>query len=149
MHPIDLVLTVHEIWNTGNLALIEKVYAPDFVAHWPSSSQAPERRGLSGVRFGVQRIRQAFPDWHERVEDIFAAEDGRVASRYVSTGTHGGVFWGLEATGRKIEIQEISIYRVTGGVVAEQWCLFDELGRLQQLGVRDADLERFVRAGEC
>jgi steroid delta-isomerase-like uncharacterized protein len=147
MQPIELARALHDIWNTGDLDRIEAVYASDFVAHWPASSEVPERRGLDGVRFGVQRIRTAFPDWHERIEDVFASGD-RVASRYVSTGTHRGAFWGLEPSGRRIEIQEMSIYRVADGRIAEQWCLFDELGRLQQLGVSEAELKRFARARE-
>ena len=105
-----------------------------FLAHWPASSEVPERRGIEGIRFGVTRIRTAFPDWHERVLDVFGSAD-KVASRYVSTGTHQGTFWGIAPTGRRIEIEEISIFRIAGGRVAEQWCMFDELARLQQLGV--------------
>jgi steroid delta-isomerase-like uncharacterized protein len=134
MNGIDLIHSLHEIWNTGNLELIDRVYAPDFLAHWPASSEVPERRGIDGIRFGVARIRTAFPDWHERVLDVFGSGD-RVASRYVSTGTHQGTFWGIEPTGRRVEIEEVSIFRVAGGRVAEQWCMFDELARLQQLGV--------------
>jgi len=134
MNGIDLIHSLHEIWNTGNLELIDRVYAPDFLAHWPASSEVPERRGIEGIRFGVGRIRTAFPDWHERVLDVFGSAD-RVASRYVSTGTHRGTFWGIAPTGRRIEIEEISIFRIAGGRVAEQWCMFDELARLQQLGV--------------
>ena len=109
MNNIELVKALHRIWNTGDLALIERVYARDFLAHWPASSEVPERRGIEGIRFGVERIRTAFPDWHEQVLDVFGAGD-RVASRYVSTGTHKGAFWGIEPTGRRIEIQEMSIF---------------------------------------
>jgi hypothetical protein len=81
MNNIDLVKALHRIWNTGDLALIDSVYARDFLAHWPASSEVPERHGIEGIRFGVARIRTAFPDWHEQVEDIFGSGD-RVASRY-------------------------------------------------------------------
>ncbi|GAM97060.1 hypothetical protein U91I_00682 [alpha proteobacterium U9-1i] len=147
MNPIELVRALHEIWNGGDVFSIDAVYAEDFVAHWPASSEVPERRGLEGVRFGVRRIRTAFPDWHERIEDVFSSGD-RVASRYISSGTHQGEFWGLAPTGRRIEIQEMSIYRIANGRVAEQWCMFDELARLQQIGVSDTDLQRFARRGE-
>ena len=106
MNNIDLAKALHQIWNTGDLALIESVYARDFLAHWQASSEVPERRGIEGARFGVARIRTAFPDWHEQVVDVFGSGD-KVASRYVSTGTHKGTFWGIEPTGRRIEIQEI------------------------------------------
>jgi steroid delta-isomerase-like uncharacterized protein len=144
MSNIDLVKALHHIWNSGDLALVERVYAQDFLAHWPAGSEVPERRGVEGIRFGVTRIRTAFPDWHEAVLDMFGAGD-RVASRYVSTGTHRGAFWGLEPTGRRIEIQEISIFRIADGRIAEQWCMCDELARLQQLGVGPDYLRKLLR----
>jgi hypothetical protein len=85
-----------------------------------------------GIRFGVGRIRTAFPDWYEQVVDVFGSGD-TVASRYVSTGTHTGTFWGIEPTGRRIEIQEISIVRIANDRIVEQWCMFDDLARLQLL----------------
>ena len=144
MNGIDLIHGLHETWNTGNLDLIDRVYAPDFLAHWPASSEVPERRGIDGIRFGVTRIRTAFPDWHERVPDVFGS-GVRVASRYVSTGTHRGAFWSIEATGRRVEIEEISIFRIAGDRVAEQWCMFDELARLQQLGVGVDHLRKVLK----
>src|ERR1043165_8729660 len=75
MNNIDLVKALHQIWNTGDLALIDSIYAQDFLAHWPPSSEVPERRGIEGIRFGVERIRTAFPDWHEEVIDVFGSGD--------------------------------------------------------------------------
>jgi steroid delta-isomerase-like uncharacterized protein len=144
MSNIELVKALHHIWNTGDLALIDSVYAQDFVAHWPASSEVPERRGVEGIHFGVGRIRAAFPDWHERVIDVFGSGD-RVASRYVSTGTHQGAFWGIEPTGRRIEMQEMSIFRIADGRIAEQWCMFDDLARLQQLGVSPDYLRKILK----
>src|SRR6187431_2215147 len=113
MKSIELINQLHEIWNTGNLELIENIYAPDFLPHWPASSEIPERRGIDGIRSGLMRTRTAFPDWHERVLDVFGSAD-MVASRYVSTGTHRGTYRGLEPTGKRVEIQEISIFRIAG-----------------------------------
>ena len=144
MSNIDLVTALHHIWNSGDLALIERVYAHDFLAHWPASSEVPERRGIDGIRFGVDRIRAAFPDWHEQVLDIFCSGD-RVASRYTSTGTHQGAFWGIAPTGRRIEIQEMSIFRIADDRIAEQWCMFDDLARLQQLGVGPDYLRKVLK----
>ena len=144
MNNIELVKALHHIWNSGDLDLIDSVYARDFLAHWPPSSEVPERRGIEGIRFGVERIRTAFPDWHEHLEDVFGSGD-RVASRYVSTGTHKGPFWGMEPTGHRIEIQEMSIFRIADGRIAEQWCMFDDLARLQQLRVSPEHLRKVLK----
>ena len=134
--PRAIVRRLHEAWNTGDLAAVDEIYAEDFVGHFPPSSHLPDRRGREGAREGIRRAKIAFPDWHEAVEAM-VTEGNLVATRYTSTGTHLGEFRGLPGlapTGRKITVPEISIYRVAGGQVAEQWCLLDELGRLQQLG---------------
>lgn len=62
------------------------------------------------------------------------AEGDRVVTRYLSTGTHRGPFWGLAPTGILITVHEMSIYRIADGKVIEQWCCIDELDRLTQLG---------------
>ena len=134
--PRTIVRRLHEAWNTGDLAAVDAIYAEDFVGHFPPSSHLPDRRGREGAREGIRRAKVAFPDWHEAVEAM-VTEGNLVVTRYTSTGTHLGEFRGLPGlapTGRKITVPEISIYRVAGGKVAEQWCLLDELGRLQQLG---------------
>ncbi|QYH37101.1 ester cyclase [Salinibacterium sp. M195] len=42
---------------------------------------------------------------------------------------------GVEATGKKIELDEISIYRIENGRIAEQWCLSDDVSTLLTLGL--------------
>ena len=128
-----LILKLHELWNAGDVARIGAVYADDFVAHFPPTSELPERHGLDGVAQSIVRIRAAFPDWHEAVDDL-VEEGDRVVSRYTSRGTHRGPFWGIPPTGRTITVAEISIFRIASGRVAEQWCLVDELARMEQLG---------------
>ncbi|WP_412546424.1 ester cyclase [Maricaulis sp. MIT060901] len=131
---VDIVYQLHALWNNGDLSRIAAIYHPDFLAHWPGSSETPQRSGFAGVEYGVERIRSAFPDWTETVLDTIEQYD-RVVTRYVSTGTHEGPFWGIAPTGRKIRIEEMSIYRFQSGRIIEQWCLCDELARLRQLGV--------------
>jgi steroid delta-isomerase-like uncharacterized protein len=133
--PRAVVRRLHEIWNTGDVAAVDEIYAESFVGHFPPSSHLPERRGRAGAREGITRIKAAFPDWHEAIEDM-VTEGNTVVTRYTSTGTHRGEFRGLRPTGTKISVPEISIYRVARGKVTEQWCLLDDLGRLEQLGAR-------------
>ena len=92
--PRALVRRLHEIWNTGDLAAVDEVYAEDFVGHFPPSSHLPDRRGRDGAREGIRRAKIAFPDWHEAVEAM-VTEGNMVVTRYTSTGTHRGPFRGL------------------------------------------------------
>ncbi|OBX17612.1 hypothetical protein A9995_15435 [Erythrobacter sp. QSSC1-22B] len=123
--------------------MIAGIYHPKFIAHWPPSAPIPRREGREAVERGVRSVRIGFPDWTEHVEDIFAADD-RVADRFRSTGTHEGNFAGIPASGNKIDFMELGLYRIIDGLIIEQWCLFDEIGRLRQMGVNSEQAARAV-----
>jgi predicted ester cyclase len=116
----SVVERLHRVWSTGDLSLIPRLYAADFVAHFPAGW---EIRGHSGVREVIESARNAFPDWTETVEDIIVEGD-KAVSRYVSTGVHKGFFRGQAPTGERIVVDEVSIFRFEDGLVAEQWCVF-------------------------
>jgi hypothetical protein len=42
-------------------------------------------------------------------------------------------------------MQEMSIFRLADGRIAEQWCMFDDLARLQQLGVSPDYLRKILK----
>lgn len=125
-----LIRTQHEdIWSKGKLKLVDQVYAPGFSCH-PIGS--PTWRGPEDIRERIRVIRTAFPDWTETVEDMIAEND-RVVTRFVSTGTHRGPFQGIKPTGRRIRVDEVAIYRIEEGKIAEQWLFQDPAGLLRQL----------------
>ncbi len=76
--------------------------------------------------------RASFPDWSETVVDV-VAEGDRVITRYLSSGTHEGEFQGIAPTGRKVTVNEVSIYRVQNGRIVEQWGFPDGLSLVRQL----------------
>lgn len=119
-----LIERPHHLWNTGDLSLVPKIYAADFIAHMPKGWEVNEFAGHTGVQEAIQTIRAAFSGWRETIEDMII-EDDRVVTRYVSTGVHTGSFAGIAPTSTQIRLDEISIYRLQDGLVAEQWCLTD------------------------
>ena len=57
--------------------------------------------GVEGFRRYVQLVRDAFPDFHNTIEDLIA-EDDRVAARLRYTGTHSGPLFGVAPTGNPL-----------------------------------------------
>ena len=53
--------------------------------------------------------------------------------RIKSTGTHLGAFAGIPATGRKVSIAEVAIYRLADGKIVEQWGMPDIAGLMTQI----------------
>jgi steroid delta-isomerase-like uncharacterized protein len=128
-----LIERLHDIWSTGDTRSINEVYAEGFIAHMPKGwGPAPSRDGHDGIRRAIERLRVGFPDWGEHIDDM-VIDDDRVAVRYHSTGTHLGTFAGMPASGRRIEIDELSIFRIKDGRVVEQWCLNDDLAFGKQI----------------
>jgi aspartyl-tRNA synthetase len=56
----------------------------------------------------------AFPDWHWEMRHIVVDGD-YIAVHFTVTGTHRGVFEGIEATGRRVTISEITLYHLEDG----------------------------------
>jgi predicted ester cyclase len=75
----------------------------------------------------------ALPDLTATMEDLVISGD-RVVGRFIYRGTHAGEFMGIPATGRKVEMRSIDIWRVEGGMFVEHWDELNTLQLLQQMG---------------
>jgi predicted ester cyclase len=122
----------NELYNEGNMAVLDEVFAPDFIEHWPMPPGIPD--GVEGVRLFVTLVRTAFPDFYYTIKDVVADGD-RVSVRLTARGTQKGDFMGLPATGRSATWQEAHFCRCEGDKLAEHWVVLDQLGMLRQLGV--------------
>jgi steroid delta-isomerase-like uncharacterized protein len=114
-----------------NPDILEEVYAPDVVWHEPDQ----EIRGLEQAKKFVSAYKTAFPDIKITVEDVIAEGD-KVVSRVTLRGTHQGETEEFgPPTGRQIEGGGITISRIEGGKIVEDWDSYDNLTTLQQLGL--------------
>ena len=120
-----------EVWNQGNLAAIDELFAPSYIRYDPA---APEAKGLAGFKQLVVRLRTAFPDLHFTLEEIIA-EDDKVMTRALLRGTHRGEYWGIAPTGKPVAVMGMVVLRIAQGKFQEGWLMMDNLGLLQQLGV--------------
>jgi len=119
-----------EVWNKGNLDIMDELFSPDFVRHFlPEGSTL---RGIDSLREHVRSHREAFPDWKEEIKHI-VAEGDLVVIHFVSTGTNKGSWMGSPPTGKKIQINEMSILRIENGKIAEQWLMPDLFSLQRQL----------------
>jgi steroid delta-isomerase-like uncharacterized protein len=122
-----------EVWNQGNLAVVDELIATDFDGH-PAPSDADFGRGPAGQKQLVGLYAGAFPDMRMTIDDM-AADGDRVVLRWTARGTNTGEMMGMPATGKRATVTGIVINRLAGGKIVEGWTNFDALGMLQQLGV--------------
>jgi steroid delta-isomerase-like uncharacterized protein len=105
------------------------LYSEDIVLH-----------GYEGVKPGLASVKQfyagiwsAFPDAAVTIEDVIESGD-KLAARFVMTGTHGGPFLGIPATGIAIRLPGITILRFDAGKCVERWSVADFMKVLTQIG---------------
>lgn len=118
----EVVLEYHKVWSEGKIDDLDDILTSDFVCHYLTSE---EWTGIKDSKKAISDWRAIFPDWHEEIVDIIQEKD-KVVTRYKSTATHTRTYEGIDSTGAKIEIYEISIYRISNGKIAEQWCFPDD-----------------------
>lgn len=75
----------------------------------------------------------AFPDWQWRRVQL-VVEDDRIAAHLRAGGTHRGVFRGIPATRRHVNVAEFAMYRLAGGRIVEFSGMADDLELLTRLG---------------
>jgi steroid delta-isomerase-like uncharacterized protein len=121
---------VEEVWNQGNVDILDELVASDFIIHAPQA----EIHGREGAKQYLAMLRGGFPDIHFTIEDQFADGD-RVVTRWAARGTHTGAFQGIPPTGKQVRLAGTDIDRIANGKVVECWASTDDLGLLQQLGV--------------
>jgi len=108
--------SIEEVWNKGNLAVVDETMASSYVLHFPGQ----DYKGPESFKQMVTMTRTAFPDLHMTIEDMVAEED-KVAYHLTMRGTHRGDFMGIAPTGKQVTITGISIHRFAGGKEAEVW----------------------------
>jgi steroid delta-isomerase-like uncharacterized protein len=121
---------IEEAFNRGNLSVIDELSTEDFVGHDPMTGD----QGREGAKQAISGYRDAFPDLHATIEDIFAAGD-KVAYRWSVEGTFENEIMGLQPTGERGDpVRGITIDRFEGGKVAESWSQWDTLTFMRDIG---------------
>jgi steroid delta-isomerase-like uncharacterized protein len=118
-----------EVWNKGHIEETEAFLAPEFVSH---NSLDVHIVGPRVYGEAVLDFRSAFPDLHTTLEDVLVDGD-RVVVRGTDRGTHRGEFMGIPATGRRIAVTWIEVFRIEDGKAAEGWLESDSAAFRKQL----------------
>lgn len=111
---------------------LERLYSPDFQFHM----QVPGRpQGYAGLRDRALLINTALYDVSLAVK-VVLDEGDTVVTRWRARGVHRGGLLGFAATGRRVFVSGITIFRLRDGAITEEWTEFDAFGLLKQLRSR-------------
>ena len=117
-----------EIYNDGNVALVDQLYADDFVDDSPGGG-----RGRDLIKGAVAAFHRAFPDLRIDIEDAFAVDD-KVVLRYTAHGTQTGPYYDIPPSGRVVVVRGITIFQILNGRIKTEWTEYDRLGVMRQIG---------------
>jgi predicted ester cyclase len=128
-----IVRRIHDEINRGNLAIVDELYAPDYLSH-----VGHRTGGLPEYKEYLASHRAAFPDWHTTIEDLMADGD-KVVARVSEHGSHKGEWrhrylGRIAPTHKAVNSTRIIIRRIRNGKVVESWINADHLGMLHQVG---------------
>ncbi len=121
---------VQRLFNDGELAQADALYAPSFVEHGPAGQVVA--RGPEEVKRLVLIYRRAFPDLTSRIETSIV-EGQTIATRWVMTGTHLGPLEGIPATKRKISMRGMTMTVMRDRQAIESWNSYDVSSVARQL----------------
>ena len=119
-----------EIWNKVNLAAVDELCTTNFTFSYAAPGVSNDREGYKQT---VIMLTSGVSDLKVTLEDM-VAEGDKVAVRWKGNSKHTGEYMGIPPTGKQLSMTGISIARIEGSKIAEEWGEMDMMGLMQQIG---------------
>ena len=119
-----------DLWNKWDLSVVDEIISTDFTFRGSLAVTVEGREGFIGY---VNLVRSAFPDFHNKVEELIAEAD-KVVARLTYTGTHQGELFGIAPTNKRVTYPGVAIFTMSGGQIVDGWVMGDTPGLMEQLG---------------
>lgn len=121
---------IDEVWNSGDLDAIDDLVTEEYVDYYEAEVTV---RGREEFREYVSGFRESFPDFGKEITEVVAT-DGAVALRFMATGTHEGVYEGIEPTGVEMSFAGSIFVHFDDGKISETYESADTWGMMEDLG---------------
>jgi steroid delta-isomerase-like uncharacterized protein len=90
--------------------------------------------GIDSARAYYANYLTGFSDITFTIKDVFGMGN-KLVKHWNFKGTHTGVFFGIPATNKKVDIDGVTLVRMENGKIAEERDFLDNLEFMQQLGL--------------
>ena len=118
-----------QVLDQGRLDKYAESHASDFVAH-VADHDASVAEDMAAAR----EERKALPDMRVKVNQVVAERD-LVSVFWTASGTNTGEGMGFPATGKRITVNGMTLFRFKAGKISEEWSVFDMLSAMRQAGL--------------
>ena len=120
-----------ELWNRFDKTLIPALLTDDVTFRGSLGRHAV---GHAGFGEYMDLVHRAFPDFHNRIDELIVDAVGQSAfARLSYQGTHDGELFGVAATGRVVAYEGAARFETRDGRIADIWVLGDLHGLMGQL----------------
>ena len=130
----ELAEQIFDAINAHDIDALRGIWADDVEERFPDKTC----RGKEELSAHFKGLFAALPDF--RMELVSAVEEGEtVFARWRLTGTHEGVFNGIDPTGRAISLDGMDQFTFRDGRMAANFVVFDQMEVGRQLGLLPPD----------
>jgi predicted ester cyclase len=120
-----------EIINKGKLELFnDSNFTKNVVMHEGPSDVV----GIDSARAYYANYLTGFSNITFTIKDVFG-QGNKIVKYWNFKGTHTGVFFGIQATGKTVDLDGVTLVRMENGKIAEERDILDNLEFMQQLGL--------------
>ena len=109
-------------------AYYDRYWSPEVIYH---SNSAGDMNFEQAKQFMIAFLSAFGPKM--KVNHVIVDEDMAVV-HFDWSGTHNGTFMGIPATGKKVNLKQVMIFKMAGDKAREIWTYYDSLGIMRQLG---------------
>jgi predicted ester cyclase len=122
----DAAKLVLQAYADGEVDVLDQLHSHDYIEHSPLPGQSS---GSAGLRERAMILSSAFYD-SKISTDVLVDNGDTVVLQARCRGVHKGEFYGVAATGRRVQAVGICVFRFVNGLVAESWSSFEIQGLL-------------------
>ncbi len=90
--------------------------------------------GIQGFKDYYQNYLTGFSDVTFTIVDVFGQGD-KIVKQWNFKGTHTGTFFGIPASGKKVDINGVTLVKMKDGKIAKEQDFLDNLSFYKQLGL--------------
>jgi steroid delta-isomerase-like uncharacterized protein len=127
---LAVVRQVYDAIAAGDVVTFASLHTNPFTLNYPGGSEEVDPQ-LMGEDLAA--IRNANPDLHAEIQDIYASGD-LVITQLTWRATHTGDLFGIPATGNQLVHNGVVVRRLQDGKIVESWETFDDFEFLHNLG---------------
>ena len=125
------VNTWDEIVNQGNINLINET---NFDKNITLITSPENIVGVEDFKAFYNNYLTGFSDIEFTIQDVFGQGD-KLVKHWNFKGTHTGNFFGIPATGNKVNINGVTLTEMKNGKIAQEQDFMDNMAFMQQLGL--------------